>query len=525
MNRWFFRSIFKIRDLLHRRASTGPLNHSSKHGREHTNPLPQVENHQDNLVGRLLNNILSKSYAIGFLSLLWLIFRSGTRPDRLRYPCQKVALSNSAIFIGSLGVSMAVPEKWGKIKNLIALRKLALLTLLITVFFLIQDTFGGYTQTTLESSAHIIGLVNGQESSRVVRVHDSGATDWDFSSPFYWQHVDQAVVDRMVEEGVITLTGTSSAVEAWGEIMMEYDPGETVAIKINCNDCWNANQNEIDSLPQVINAVIRGLKSIGVPETDIRVIEPTEGPNPRRRILYQYYYDNIYALYPDVSILDGNDSTYIEGGNSAIVDYADPGIADDRITDLIVSADHLINLPIMKAIFLPWGVSGAIKNHQGSIQRPSVNHDSIANINNNPLIDIYKNTHITSKTRLIVSDGLFGTWTGIHFSGAGEEDDVPNPWVIFNNNAPNSLFFSTDPVAMDSVMQDIINAERSDRGLPNMSDPPLHAAANAELGIHEHGTLPPGEQPPNFVYLSIDLLTVDLDLLNIFLYLPIVLNQ
>ncbi len=337
---------------------------------------------------------------------------------------------------------------------------------------------------------------------RVIRIQDSRATSWDFSSQYYWQHVDQAIVNVMVEEGMKQMTGQGTEAAAWSSVMTGYDPGEVVALKINCNDCWNTNQNEIGALPQVINAVIKGLKSMGVAEQDIQVVEPTEGGLPRQRILYQYYFDLIHALYPNAPILDGDDSTYRAGGSAAQVTYSTDG-RTDRISDLLVNADHLINLPIMKAIRTDWGISGAIKNHQGSIQYPIRNHAALAQTANNPLVDIYQNANIGAKTRLIIGDGLFGTWTGIHFFGPGEHDDVPYRWQTFNNGAPNSLFFAQDPVAVDSVMQDIIQAERTARNRPGLNDPILVAAATAGLGVHEHGTLAPGASSPDFTYTAI----------------------
>jgi len=49
-----------------------------------------------------------------------------------------------------------------------------------------------------------------------------------------------------------------------------------------------------------------------------------------------------------------------------------------------------------------------------------------------------------------LGDGLFAgnTW-----------DSPPLTMVTFGNKTPNSLFFATDPVAIDSVMHDFLAAE------------------------------------------------------------------
>lgn len=446
-------------------------------------------------------------YVAALASLGWLLVRSGTRPDRLRYPCQRAALAHTAIVAPTL-LSGLTAAGW-HIKHWLAAYATPLLVgagVLTAVYagLVAHDYFFPPVQPL---SGHAV-MGPTAPMPRVVRVQDSRATSWDFIGQYYWQHVDQGAVDRMVEEGIQRLTSATNAADGWRAIMTGYAAGDIVALKINCNDCWNSNQNEIDATPHVINAVIRGLQSMGVPEADIHVIEPTEGGMPRQRILYQYYYDLIHALYPGVQIFDGADSTFRAGGDAARLTFPDG--RTDRISDLIVNADHLINMPLLKAINPNWGISGAIKNHQGSIQFPGRNHATGTSVAANPFVTINQNPHIRDKTRLIVADGLFGTWTGIHFFGSGEDDDVPNRWQIFGNGAPNSLFFATDSVAVDSVMQDLVAAERTARRLGTMGDPPLHAAASAGLGVHEHGTLDAGQSAPNFRYTAIDYQTVSL---------------
>jgi hypothetical protein len=262
--------------------------------------------------------------------------------------------------------------------------------------------------------------------------------------------------------------------------MSNYAAGDTVGIKVNGNDFWNSDQSEINAIPHLINGVIKGLKSIGIPENRIHIIEGSQ----RSRYFYQYYYDIINGLYPQVQLLDNDDTSFNIGGN-AIVDF--PYSSSQNITDLIVNVDHLILMPIMKAITTYWGITGSLKLMMGVIPNPSSLHSYLSRQTaDNAAVLVYQNTHIKDKTRLIVGDGLFGTWTGIHFSGSGEvTDDTPLPWVTFSNGAPNSLFFSYNPVAIDSVMASYIEAERSARSITQLSQPILTAAQAAGLGIYE----------------------------------------
>ena len=97
-------------------------------------------------------------------------------------------------------------------------------------------------------------------SNRVVHAHSPNVTSWNGGSDDYWNYVDQSVVDDMVDQGVMMLTGTSSVVGAWNALLPNFQAGQSVAIKVSFNnsgDC--SNGNSIDAIIEPVNAVIRGL--------------------------------------------------------------------------------------------------------------------------------------------------------------------------------------------------------------------------------------------------------------------------
>ncbi len=52
---------------------------------------------------------------LGISSVAWLLFRSGTKPSRLRYPCQQAAMSTSSLFLGTFalpGLSRGLKRFW-----------------------------------------------------------------------------------------------------------------------------------------------------------------------------------------------------------------------------------------------------------------------------------------------------------------------------------------------------------------------------------------------------------------------------
>lgn len=138
-------------------------------------------------------------------------------------------------------------------------------------------------------------------------------------------------------------------------------------------------------------------------------------------------------------------------------------------------------MPIMKKHGMA-GVTLGFKNHFGSFDGCDLIHWSVDLGDGNyiptysGLVDIYNNTHFKNKTVLIVGDGLYG-------ARINNYDEVPSPWPTFDNQSPNSLFFSIDPVAVDCVMYDLLDAEG---GVPTGSDDYLKLANASGLGTFEH---------------------------------------
>jgi uncharacterized protein (DUF362 family) len=325
-------------------------------------------------------------------------------------------------------------------------------------------------------------------TNRVVHVHDSSATTGDYSSGWYGDYVDQSVVNTMTERGMMALTGASTLADAWSAILPSYTAGQKVAIKINLNNAvCNDSDNIIDALPQPVNAVIRGLKAMGVLESNICVYDVTDGWHAGR--MPARLASKITALYPGVQFdpAAGNCSPTLSYSATEKVHFnvpaSKPAITDRPICNALVNATYLINMPIMKKHGMA-GVTLAFKNHFGSLQHCYDVHWSIELSNTNyvstysGLIDIYNNTHFKNKTVLTIGDGLYG-------ARINNYSEVPSGWSTFGNQSPNSLFFSKDPVAIDCVMYDFLNAEG---GVPAKSDDYLKLASASPnlLGTFEH---------------------------------------
>jgi hypothetical protein len=321
-------------------------------------------------------------------------------------------------------------------------------------------------------------MTGGPGEARVVHVHDPDATDWNFSTGWYGDYVDQPAVDNMVDRGVMELTGASTVADAWSTLIPNYMPGEAIAIKVSFNNAGSCgdSDNQIDALIHPVNAIVRGLKQMGVAEENVWVYEAV------RRIPDRFVNG---CLYPNVQFFSNcrQPPGWSSDDPDAIVTFNPPSgpvPSPMRLADVLVNAAYLINMPIIKTHSA--GVSLSFKNHFGTIKDPGALHDyilpdgSLFSTEYSPFVDIYQNPHVGAKTILTLGDGLFGAWHGYA--------DAPSRWTTFDDAASNSLFFATDPVALDCVMYDILAAETT---IKDNADVYLSVAADAGLGVFEHG--------------------------------------
>ena len=315
-----------------------------------------------------------------------------------------------------------------------------------------------------------------ETTGRVVHVHSHDATFWNTSDHRFWNYVNQQVVDEMVDQGLMALTGQSSVKDAWHTLLPDYQVGYEIAVKVNFNNSSACNDidHQIDALIQPINAVVRGLKQIGVVESDIWIYDAI------RRIPDRFVAGSVYG---GIQYFDSGCRNWAGFNTNTYITFNPPPgvtIPPIRITDVLVNAKYLINIPIMKGHSLT-GATVSFKNHFGSINSPSSLHDTVGlnrssyRSDYSPFVDLYNSPHICDKTILTMGDGLFA---------AKQLSHAPQTWASFGNQVPNSLYFATDPVAADCVMFDFIDAEIN---LPPSSYDFLRLAWEAGLGIYERG--------------------------------------
>jgi hypothetical protein len=221
----------------------------------------------------------------------------------------------------------------------------------------------------------------------------------------------------MLDSGLSALGDTPDPAAVWRAL---FDPGERVLLKVNCIAYGGPTQ------PAVTYAVAQRLQDAGVAAESILIFDRTD-------------YELEAAGYR------------INDGEAGVQCHGSRGIGSELpLTQATVryhleldEYDAIVNIPTPKQHDIA-GVSVSLKNHYGSINRPSALHGNwcdpaIAELNAHPIV--------RDKTRLIVAAALNVT---------------PGDW---NRPEPdNSLILSFDPVALDTVARDILVRHREALG-------------------------------------------------------------
>jgi uncharacterized repeat protein (TIGR01451 family) len=341
-------------------------------------------------------------------------------------------------------------------------------------------------------------------SHRVVMVRDPNATHYPESewNTWYGQHVDQARVNNMFDEGLKRLTDATNTNDAWKKLIPNYQAGQKIAVKVNFNyndHIFDPNNNFMDALVEPVNALIKSLKTSNVREEDIIIFDAS-------RLLPDRFSCRLWNLYPNIQLYDREEGsrcspaktikaiTFNSTDPSANVTFSNSNVLAHKLPDQLVQASYYIDLPIMKRHSEMCSLTGSLKNNLGILSGRHYDDIHAAGIctsnSTNPLVDIWNNPNIKNKTVLILADALYGGLTYCTNPGALTTQwcGPGGFWNSFNNQYPNSMLLAVDPVAIDSVMNEYVTKEAAIKGLSTEQTQTvfLEAAANAGLGVHEH---------------------------------------
>jgi len=224
--------------------------------------------------------------------------------------------------------------------------------------------------------------------------------------------VDPEAVRRTLERGLMEFTGKPSVADAWRQFA---SPSETIGVKFN-----DISQNFSGANQALGDAIIDGLLQAGLQREKIILVEA------------------VGASFPGTGQAD-----------RTLGPEFDTGHGKTRHTRFLrEQIDGIINVPDLKEHDRA-GVTLAVKNlsHGRSfIPNPGSFHSNYCD----PHVgELHSQKLILTKRRLNILNGL----RGIFHLG-------PSPGAARWQWDRNSLFFSTDPVAMDAIGLDITQEKR-----------------------------------------------------------------
>lgn len=312
------------------------------------------------------------------------------------------------------------------------------------------------------------------------------------------------VVRQMLARGMKELTGRDNDVEAWRSL---FSPGERIGIKV-----VPVGQPDSISSHELIHEIVAALQSaVGIKPQDVIVFDRYRTgfiqPGYDKNLPAGVEWDSASADYDELQLeLDGQmpgkePADHVSGYDPQVYrelpfcapehDQADERRFRSHLCNIVSNKiDKLICLPVLKD-HASAGVTLSLKNMSHGLVN-NVCRSHIVTNNNRLLRGATLNScgnfipsmvslpPTRKKAVLQILDGLVGTYEG----GPGNWNKSFATWQH------KSLFFATDPVALDHIGWEIIDAKRAEEGWPGVASMGL----SASTGVKEFGGKPFPEQ-------------------------------
>jgi hypothetical protein len=314
------------------------------------------------------------------------------------------------------------------------------------------------TSIFFASRFSLFGAGSSNTASKVVLAHSNSVID-------ETGKVDPSLLQQMVDRSILELSSGKNLKKAWRNY---FNPKDIIGLKVNGNSYTVLEGTPMtEHYPLLTDALLTSMQQAGL--------------NEDRAIIWERSDVELESMGYPIQKQEGKlrvMGTHIQRRQAATEDGYRPWFSDqahavgDNSTHLsnILERDStaLINLPALKSHRLA-GVTGALKNHYGSIDNPRDFHDDdccnpgVAEINNIPVI--------REKHRLVVCNALMGLWEG------GPRWNLANMWM------EGSLIFGEDPVAVDTVMLNMIDEKRLQAGLQPVAPRAKHLQLCEAMGL------------------------------------------
>jgi len=300
----------------------------------------------------------------------------------------------------------------------------------------------------LVSPGRLLSSQGPADLSRVIIVEDTAATSG--------STIITAVVQSMMDCGVMSLAGIYDVGEAWKSLLPGVSTSSVIVIKVNCIN------SPLSSHPQVASAIANGLKQMDFsgtlfPENNIIIFDRTNGELTAAGYTKNTSGTGVRCFGTNQSGVGYSSTAYSVNGSTQYLSRI--------LTDM---GTHLINLSCLKNHGQS-GVTHCLKNHYGTCNNPGGLHDNDCD----PYIPALNAlAPIRDKQFVNICDALFGIYSG---------GPSGNPQF-----AANTLVLSRDIVACDYCCREIL----ADHGCTTLEQAHHIETAAATYGL---GTCDPGQ--------------------------------
>lgn len=281
----------------------------------------------------------------------------------------------------------------------------------------------------------------GQFPAQVICVHSDRSV-----SPS--ATVDPAAVKEMMDAGMKSLTGAATSKQAWAQFIQ---PGDVVGVKLNCSGA-----PMVRTSPEIAAEIVRNLMEAGVSAKNIYLYDRFADQ------MASSGYEKVVA--PGVNIVgiekvrdspQGYDpKTYVD-----VNFFGEENTRSSLLRLVTQTFTKIVNVPVMKEHGAA-GVTGCLKNiAYGNFSNVARSHQGALTHTYSFIGTLAGVEPLRSKCVLNIMDGLNGVWHGGPFSSVPEY-----------RFSPKQIFFGTDPVAMDRLLIDVIEAKRKQENAVSIWD-------------------------------------------------------
>jgi uncharacterized protein (DUF362 family) len=284
----------------------------------------------------------------------------------------------------------------------------------------------------------------GPHPGRVIRVRSDNCVDAATGA------ANEAVVREMMARGMRALTGAATTSDAWRRF---FEPSDVVGIKVNCG-----GYPHCVSAYEIVAEVVRQLGEVGVPAPHVYVYERFQ--NQLDEVNYAPHLPEGVRV---VAAERANRNVDNGGYDSDVYLEADFFGEEDTRSNMmrLVSRQltKIVNIPNMKDHGAT-GVTGCLKNiAYGSFSNVARTHQRGTSHTYSVVGALAAVEPLRSRTVLQIMDGLRGVWHGGPFARTTR-------YVFY----PRQILFGTDPVAIDRLLLDVIEAKRRAEGAISIWD-------------------------------------------------------